>query len=62
MLKRLEPLAIIVAYTRDARVIGRAGTLPWRYPEDLKWFRETTMGHAIIMVRELENAYAWGGF
>ncbi len=31
--------------------IGKDGGLPWRYPEDLKHFKETTMGHTIIMGR-----------
>ena len=33
------------------RVIGRDGRLPWRLPEDLKWFRKLTLGHPIIMGR-----------
>jgi dihydrofolate reductase len=32
-------------------VIGRADTLPWYLPEDLRHFRETTTGHAVIMGR-----------
>ena len=47
---RLLPLALIVAYTKEGRVIGRDGKLPWRYPEDWKWFKEKTMGHSIIYV------------
>jgi dihydrofolate reductase len=45
-----EPLALIVAMTRH-RVIGRKGAMPWHYPEDMKHFRRTTLGHAIIMGR-----------
>lgn len=33
------------------RVIGRDGKLPWRLPEDLKWFKKLTLGHPIIMGR-----------
>lgn len=32
-------------------VIGKEGGLPWRYPEDLKHFKNTTMGGTIIMGR-----------
>lgn len=40
----------IAAMSRN-RVIGRRGGLPWRLPEDSRWFRETTMGHAVLMGR-----------
>jgi len=33
------------------RVIGRDGTLPWHFPEDLKFFKRTTLGHPILMGR-----------
>lgn len=41
---------IIVAMSRNG-VIGRAGTLPWHLPEDLRHFKRTTLGHPIIMGR-----------
>jgi dihydrofolate reductase len=43
-------LTLIVARARNG-VIGRAGTLPWRLPEDLAHFKRTTMGHPIVMGR-----------
>ena len=33
------------------RVIGRGGGLPWRLPEEFRWFREATFGHAVLMGR-----------
>ena len=44
-------LALIVAMT-PGRVIGRAGTLPWRLRADLRRFRRLTMGHHVIMGRK----------
>jgi dihydrofolate reductase len=43
-------LAAIVAMASN-RVIGRDGTLPWHFPEDLKFFKRTTLGHPILMGR-----------
>ncbi len=43
-------LIAIVAMSSN-RVIGRAGKLPWHYPEDLKFFKRTTLGHPILMGR-----------
>lgn len=34
------------------RVIGRGGKLPWHIPEDLKFFKRTTLGHPILMGRK----------
>ncbi|MEL6122412.1 MAG: dihydrofolate reductase [Bacteroidota bacterium] len=32
-------------------VIGRDNDLPWRLPKDLKWFKQQTSGHHVIMGR-----------
>lgn len=42
---------LIVAMARN-RVIGIDNTLPWHLPEDLKHFKNLTMGHHIIMGRK----------
>ena len=44
-------LGIIVAIS-DNNVIGNDGKLPWHIPEDLKHFKELTMGVPIIMGRK----------
>jgi dihydrofolate reductase len=44
----LPGLGLIVAVGRDG-AIGRAGGLPWHAPEDLRHFRRTTTGNAVIL-------------
>ncbi len=41
-------IILIVAKSKN-NVIGQDGKLPWNFPEDLKHFRETTMGNFVIM-------------
>lgn len=41
----------IVAVAKN-NAIGKDGKLPWHYTEDLKFFKRTTMGHAILMGRK----------
>ena len=36
----------------ENRVIGYHNQLPWRLPEDLKFFKRVTMGHPIAMGRK----------
>lgn len=44
-------IVLIAAMTRD-RLIGKEGGLPWHLPADLKHFKRTTLGHAVIMGRK----------
>jgi len=44
-------LAFIVAVAANG-VIGLDNKLPWHIPEDLKWFKENTMGKPMIMGRK----------
>jgi dihydrofolate reductase len=34
------------------RVIGKDGKIPWHIPDDFKWFKRATSGHAILMGRK----------
>ena len=38
----------IVAVAQNL-AIGKDGKLPWHYPADLKFFKETTTGNAVVM-------------
>lgn len=40
----------IVARARN-QAIGHQGDLPWHYPADLKFFKDTTLHHACVMGR-----------
>ena len=40
-----------IAAMSENRVIGRGNEIPWHIPEDFKWFKETTMGHVLVMGR-----------
>lgn len=46
------PVLIAVAAMATNRIIGRDGQLPWHLPEDLKFFKNTTLGHPILMGRK----------
>jgi dihydrofolate reductase len=41
-----------VAAMAKNRVIGLDGKMPWHFPEDLKFFKQLTQGHPIIMGRK----------
>lgn len=45
------PRLIAIVAMSSNRVIGREGKLPWHFPEDLKFFKRTTLGHPILMGR-----------
>ena len=45
------PISAIVALAAN-RAIGRNNDLPWYLPEDLKFFKRTTMGKPVLMGRK----------
>ncbi|MFB5758919.1 dihydrofolate reductase [Paenibacillus medicaginis] len=46
----MKGLSLIVAMDRNG-LIGEGNTLPWHIPEDLTFFRETTLNSNVIMGR-----------
>lgn len=48
-------ISLIVAVAENG-VIGRDGDLPWRIAADLKFFKETTTGHPIVMGRKTHQS------
>ncbi len=44
-------LSLIVAMDENG-LIGRDNDLPWRLPNDLRYFKQTTMGKPIVMGRK----------
>jgi dihydrofolate reductase len=46
-----------IAAMASNRVIGRDGDLPWDLPEDMKFFREKTKGHIMVMGRKTFESF-----
>jgi dihydrofolate reductase len=44
-------VSLIVAIAANG-VIGKDNALPWHIPQDLKWFKENTLGKPVIMGRK----------
>jgi dihydrofolate reductase len=45
-------MLIGIAAVSKNNAIGKGGKLPWHYSADMKFFRETTTGHAVVMGRK----------
>jgi dihydrofolate reductase len=50
MTKEIVTAAVVAM--DEKRVIGRAGTLPWRIPEDMAHFKALTTGQVVVMGRK----------
>ena len=46
-----KEVIILVAMAQN-RVIGHQNRIPWHIPEDVKLFKDVTMGHAMVMGRK----------
>lgn len=42
----------LIAAIAQNRVIGKDNDLPWRLPNDMKYFMQTTLGHHVVMGRK----------
>lgn len=49
-------IAMIVAVAENG-VIGRDGSLPWRIPEDMAWFKARTAGRPLVMGRKTWESF-----
>ena len=45
-------MIIGIAAVDQKGAIGKGGNRPWHYSADMKFFRETTTGHAVVMGRK----------
>lgn len=46
------PVVVVAAMSKERHVIGGKNELLWHIPDDLKRFKELTLGHPIIMGRK----------
>ncbi|MFM9863073.1 MAG: dihydrofolate reductase [Micropepsaceae bacterium] len=52
-----EPVIALIVAVAENGVIGRDGKLPWRIPEDMKWFKARTAGRPMIMGRKTWESF-----
>ncbi|MDH5571014.1 MAG: type 3 dihydrofolate reductase [Gammaproteobacteria bacterium] len=57
MSSKLHPIISLIAAMTDERVIGINNSLPWKLPNDMKWFRQQTMGKPIVMGRKTFESF-----
>ncbi|OWY23082.1 dihydrofolate reductase [Sphingobacteriales bacterium UPWRP_1] len=50
-------ISLIAAATQN-RVIGKNGGLPWHLPNDMRYFKQTTLHHHVIMGRKTYSEVA----
>jgi len=50
-MSQTAPTLGLIAAVASNGVIGSQGGLPWRLPDDLRFFKQQTLGHPVIMGR-----------
>ena len=48
-------ISLIVAYSKNNKVIGINNTIPWHIKEDFQHFKKTTLNHTIMMAIAIVN-------
>ncbi len=48
---------ILIAAMAQNRIIGKDGKMPWHIPEELRFFKKTTMGYPMIMGRKTFESF-----
>lgn len=48
---------VIIAAVAENGVIGKEGDIPWDIPEDMKHFKQKTMGHPVLMGRKTYQSF-----
>lgn len=46
-----------IAGVSDNKIIGANGKIPWHYSEDMKFFKERTVNHPIVMGRKTYDSF-----
>lgn len=57
ILEQQQPKWQAIAAMAENRAIGRDNDLPWKLPEDLRWFMRKTQGHCIVMGRKTWESF-----
>jgi dihydrofolate reductase len=52
-----KPIVALIVAVAENGVIGRDNALPWRIPEDMKWFKARTMGKPCVMGRKTWESF-----
>lgn len=47
---------ILIAAVDENGGIGKEGSIPWHHSTDMKWFKENTLNHAVVMGRKTFNS------
>jgi dihydrofolate reductase len=52
-----KPIVALIVAVAENGIIGRDGALPWRIPEDMKWFVARTKGKPCVMGRKTWKSF-----